>query len=426
MRIKSIKLINYRGAVSLNIDFHRQLNVFIGVNGAGKSTILDSLAIMLSWLVNRLKNTNASGQQISETEINNGQGTAIIEITGGTEDSQEITWKIVKTRTGYIHAGERSNFSQLNEYTQQIQRQITEHQGEINLPLFVYYSVNRAVLDIPLKIKTKHQFDSLSAYENALTSGSDFRTFFEWFREREDLENENRKYREDEIKPEGFCFPDPQLEAVRETVERFLPDFSNLSVRRNPLRMEVTKKNKIVTVNQLSDGEKCLIAMLGDLARRMAIANPQNPYPLTGTGVIIIDEIDLHLHPQWQRFVVPKLLEVFPNCQFFISTHSPNIITHVQPESLHFMEQTEMGIKFHPVQESYGKNVDRILEDLMGLETTRPKEIAEALKDIYEQISQNQLEAAKKKINDLRAKIQDDPELIKAEVIIRRKEIIGK
>jgi predicted ATP-binding protein involved in virulence len=426
MKIKSINLINYRGAVILNIDFHRQLNVFIGVNGAGKSTILDSLAIMLSWLVNRLKNTNASGRQISETEINNGQGTAIIEITGVTEDSQEITWKIVKTRTGYIHAGERSNFSQLNEYTQQIQRQITDHQGEINLPLFVYYSVNRAVLDIPLKIKTKHQFDSLSAYENALTSGSDFRTFFEWFREREDLENENRKYREAEIKPEGFCFPDPQLEAVRETIERFLPDFTNLSVRRNPLRMEVTKKDKIVTVNQLSDGEKCLIAMLGDLARRMAIANPQNPDPLTGNGLIIIDEIDLHLHPQWQRFVVPKLLEVFPNCQFFISTHSPNIITHVQPESLHFMEQTEMGIKFHPVQESYGKNVDRILEDLMGLETTRPQEIAEALKDIYEQISHNQLEAAKNKINDLRAKIQDDPELIKAEVIIRRKEIIGK
>lgn len=426
MKIKSIKLSNYRGAVSLNIDFHRQLNVFIGVNGAGKSTILDSLAIMLSWLVNRLKNTNASGRQMSETEINNGQGTAIIEITGVKEDSQEITWKIVKTRTGYIHAGERSNFSQLNEYTQQIQRQITEHQGQINLPLFVYYSVNRAVLYLPLKIKTKHQFDSLSAYENALTSGSDFRTFFEWFREREDLENENRKYQYDPIKPEGFCFPDPQLEAVRETIERFLPDFTNLSVRRNPLRMEVTKKNEIVTVNQLSDGEKCLIAMLGDLARRMAIANPQNPDPLKGNGVIIIDEIDLHLHPQWQRFVVPKLLEVFPNCQFFISTHSPNIITHVQPESLHFMEQTEMGIKFHPVQESYGKNVDRILEDLMGLETTRPKEIAEALKDIYEQISQNQLEAAKNKINDLRAKIQDDPELIKAEVIIRRKEIIGK
>ncbi|MDB9411974.1 AAA family ATPase [Microcystis aeruginosa] len=426
MKIKYIKLVNYRGAVSLNIDFHRQFNVFIGVNGAGKSTILDSLAIILSWLVNRLKNTNASGRKISETEINNGQGTAIIEITGLTEDSQEITWKIVKTRTGYIHAGEGSNFSQLNEYTQQIQRQITEHQGEINLPLFVYYSVNRAVLDIPLKIKTKHQFDSLSAYENALTSGSDFRTFFEWFREREDLENENRKYQYDLIKPEGFCFPDPQLEAVRETIKRFLPDFTNLIVRRNPLRMEVTKKNEIVTVNQLSDGEKCLIAMLGDLARRMAIANPQNPDPLTGTGIIIIDEIDLHLHPQWQRFVVPKLLEVFPNCQFFISTHSPNIITHVQPESLHFMEQTEMGIKFHPVQESYGKNVDLILEDLMGLETTRPKEIAEALKDIYEQISQNQLEAAKNKINYLRAKIQDDPELIKAEVIIRRKEIIGK
>jgi predicted ATP-binding protein involved in virulence len=426
MKIKSINLINYRGAVNLKLDFHQQLNVFIGVNGAGKSTILDSLAIMLSWLVNRLKNTNANGLQISENEISNGQWTAIIEITALKEDTQEITWKAVKTRAGYIPAGERSNFSQLNEYTKQIQQQITDNQGQINLPLFVYYSVNRAVLDIPLKIKTKHQFDSLSAYENALTSGADFRTFFEWFREREDLENENRKYRDDDNKPDDFCFPDPQLQAVRETIERFLPDFTNLSVRRNPLRMEVTKKNKIVTVNQLSDGEKCLIAMLGDLARRMAIANPQNPYPLAGNGVIIIDEIDLHLHPQWQRFIVPKLLEVFPNCQFFISTHSPNIITHVQPESLHFMEQTEMGITIHPVLESYGKNVDRILEDLMGLETTRPREIAQALKDIYEQISQNQLEEAKNNINDLRAKIQDDPELIKAEVIIRRKEIIGK
>ncbi len=237
MKIKSIKLINYRGAVSLTIDFHRQLNVFIGVNGSGKSTILDSLAIMLSWLVNRLKNTNASGRKISETEINNGQWTAIIEITGVTEDSQEITWKIVKTRTGYIPAGEGSNFRQLNDYTKKIQLQITEHQGQINLPLFVDYSVNRAVLDIPMR--TKHKFDSLSAYENDLTSGSDFRTFFEWFREREDLENENRRYQYDLIKPEGFCFPDPQLEAVRKTIERFLPDFTNLIVRRNPLRMEV-------------------------------------------------------------------------------------------------------------------------------------------------------------------------------------------
>lgn len=149
MKIQPIKLINYRGAVILTIDFYRQLNVFIGVNSTGKSTILDSLAIMLSWLVNRLKNTNASGRKISETEINNGQKTAIIEITGVTEDSQEITWKIVKTRTRYIHAGEGSNFSQLNKYTQQIRRQITEHQGQIKLHLFVYYSVNRAVLDIP-------------------------------------------------------------------------------------------------------------------------------------------------------------------------------------------------------------------------------------------------------------------------------------
>jgi predicted ATP-binding protein involved in virulence len=66
--------------------------------------------------------------------------------------------------------------------------------GEVNLPVFVYYPVNRAVLDIPLRIREKHRFDLLSAYDESLTSGANFRTFFEWFREREDLENENLRH----------------------------------------------------------------------------------------------------------------------------------------------------------------------------------------------------------------------------------------
>lgn len=125
------------------------------------------------------------------------------------------------------------------------------------------------------------------------------------------------------MKPDGFVFPDPHLEAVREALRQFLPEFDNLTVRRNPLRMEVEKNGERLTVNQLSDGEKCLIALIGDLARRLAIANPVLRNPLDGEGVVLIDEIDLHLHPKWQRLVVPKLRTVFPNCQFVISTHSP-------------------------------------------------------------------------------------------------------
>jgi len=239
---------------------------------------------------------------------------------------------------------------------------------------------------------------------------------------------------DDSNKPEGFCFPDPQLEAVRRALERFLPEFTDLTVRRNPLRMEVKKNNQILTINQLSDGEKCLMAMVGDLARRMAIANPVRDNPLDGEGIVVIDEIDLHLHPTWQRMIAPKLIEVFPNCQFMISTHSPSVITHVHPNNLYLLKQTNEGAIAERPAESYGKTVDRILEDLMGLATTRPDKVTASLHEIYELISHGGIEEAKHLIaimkgeieGDLELLIGADPELVKAEVLIKRKEIIGR
>ncbi len=222
-------------------------------------------------------------------------------------------------------------------------------------------------------------------------------------------------------------FSDPQLEAVRNALSKILPDFSNLTVRRSPLRMEVEKNGKRLTVNQLSGGELNLIAMIGDLARRMAIANPDFTKPLEGSGIILIDEIDLHLHPNWQRTIVPKLLDVFPNCQFIISTHSPHVITHVQqPECLFLLKQTDLGIVVDKPDESYGKNVDRVLEDLMGLKTTRPEEVAYELDSIFKTIDTGNLDDAQKKIAKLKLKIGADPELVKAEVLMKRRELIGK
>jgi predicted ATP-binding protein involved in virulence len=160
----------------------------------------------------------------------------------------------------------------LNEIGRLVQERISSSQEKVNLPLFVHYPVNRAVLDIPLRIRGIHRFGLLSAYDNALTGGASFRTFFEWFRAEEDLENEHRKDINTLFKPAESQYPNPRLEAVRKALNRLLPDFTNFSIRRWPLRMEVEKNGKPLTVNQLSDGEKCLIAMVGDLARRLAIA----------------------------------------------------------------------------------------------------------------------------------------------------------
>jgi predicted ATP-binding protein involved in virulence len=514
MKIREISLKHYRGAESLQLKLGKNLNVFAGVNGSGKSTVLDSVAIMLSWAVSRIKSVGASGRPISEADIMNGHSSALIEIIC-TEGDRTIEWKLSKSKKGHGSPDDRSNLNNLSEFTKQIQSEILAKNENINLPLFVHYPVNRAVLDIPLKIRKKHSFDLLTIYDKSLNSGANFRTFFEWFREREDLENENSKYLADplatgektvnRLEREGMyikslsnsllIFPtdlyiswqnscvdelgiiigksnnlyadflsatsvtnintdiisnvleilariknyiksqvngnqltstDSQLDIVRKALQKFLPEFTDFSIRRSPLRMEVKKDGETLTVNQLSDGEKCLIALVGDLARRMAVANTMRADPLEGDGIVLIDEVDLHLHPKWQRTVISKLTEVFPNCQFIISTHSPHVINHVYPENLFLLDRTVNGIvAIHPSQ-SYGKNVDRILEDLMGLPTTRTDDVFQELRDIYDLISQDLLLDATNKIVTLKQKFGADPELVKAEVLIKRKKSIGK
>jgi predicted ATP-binding protein involved in virulence len=445
MRINTIKLQNYRGIRELSLDLDKNLTVFFGENGSGKSTVIDSIVIMLSWLVNRLRySSGTSGYPILEKNITNGNAFALIALSCS-NDEKNIEWQLVKTRKESSSGGlffykrlralrSTTNLDNLSEFTKSLQAKIFEVEERLNLPIFVYYPVGRAVLDIPLRIREKNSFKLFAAYDQSLESGANFRAFFTWFRDREDLENENRKYVDLPDKPEDFCFPDSQLGAVRNALKVFLPEFTDLTVRRSPLRMEIKKNGKRLTIDQLSDGEKCLIAMIGDLARRMAIANPVRENPLYGDGVVLIDEIDLHLHPKWQRMVVSRLVEVFPNCQFIISTHSPHVITHVHPDNLYVLKQTEAGTIAERPSESYGKTVDRVLEDLMGLETTRPDKVKSSLHEVYQRINLGQIAEAKELIAIMKGEVAGDPDLLigadpelgRAEVIIRRKKIIGR
>ena len=431
MKVTKLNLTNYRDAQALSIELNPKLNVFVGVNGSGKSTVLDAIAIMLSRAVSKIcSGASGKGGSIVKSDITNGKSTSSVQLSCETEGGT-VEWRLSKVRRGYVASEDRSNLQELNDYTKGIQSKISETSEKVNLPLFVYYPVNRAVLDIPLRIRGRTNFDLLTAYDDALTSGANFRTFFKWFKEREDLENESRQCTLNDIldtpaKPVDYQYPDVQLEAVRSALKNFLPGFSKLTVRRSPLRMEVKKNDKRLTVNQLSGGELILIAMIGDMARRMAIANPVSEKPLEGSGIVLIDEIDLHLHPRWQRIIVDKLLEVFPNCQFIISTHSPHVITHVHPKNLFLLKQTDSGIVAEKPYESYGKNVDRVLEDLMGLETTRPDKVASDLHSIFEAIDAGKLEEAQKMIAELEQKIGVDPELVRAGVLVKRRELIGK
>ncbi|MEH2031743.1 MAG: AAA family ATPase [Nostoc sp.] len=461
MKVKRLKMQSFRGIGDLTLDFHEaEPTVFIGINGVGKSSIIDCLAILLSQLIGRIasdqdkftpanQSINISGSQIniqgyiygnvnlysdnsSQSRYFGEQNSKIRDfseqdITNGCEEtyneiqvllnSLSVNWFLKNTLKG--------NSKNLNNYQHELKTVVEEIHNqwqtnpETNLPLAVYYRVNRAVIDISLDISKDYSFEQIDAYEQALNGIQiSFSTFFQWFRTLEDLENEKRR--------DTSSYRSQQLEAARQAIYSLIPYFSNLRVRRSPLRMTVQKQGQEFIINQLSDGEKCLLAMVGDLARRLAIANPSLPDPLQGSGVVLIDEIELHLHPKWQREIIPALTRTFPNCQFIVTTHSPQVISQVKPEGIYILEKTDEGVVAKRPESSFGRDSNRILEDLMGV-PARPQEIKDRLHELFRLIDEGNLDGARQLSQEIADIIgQDEPELVKASVSIRRKEILKR
>jgi predicted ATP-binding protein involved in virulence len=408
MRIQSLKLENFRGFNNLELNFHEDLNVIIGENGAGKSSILDALAVLLSLFIAELQDLY-SMIRLTDDDIKN------------ETDQTKITITVFKNNINYVwHTIKRMNKKETTDNFSNAEQIIDFYTDERdNLPLIVYYPVNRvANIEKAFKDKAKTGLVNkrLMIYEESLKIKIEFSSFFEWFKEREDFENEKRL--------DDSEWRDPELSLARSAITEFT-GFTDLRVRRNPTRLEITKGSEKLNVNQLSDGEKCLFAMVGDLARRLAIANRNLENPLEGQGVVLIDEIELHLHPTWQRKIIPGLRKAFPNCQFIVTTHSPQVISHVEAEKISLLRQTDEGIVAVNVDETYGKTSDRILEDIMGV-SARPPEIRDDIRELFRYIDESQFEKARDLVLDLRDKIGEDPDLVRAEVLIRRKEIIGK
>ncbi|MEH2328998.1 AAA family ATPase [Nostoc sp.] len=419
MKVKRLKMQSFRGIGDLTLEFDETSpTVLIGINGVGKSSILDCMAILLSHLISRSQFDISAERVFREDDIKNKCKKTYSQITVLLL-SRQLTWSLStshKQETTEISNDLRELLAAIED--DDIYKQL-EGGENTNIPLAVYYPVNRAVFDIPLKIKEDLAQLHLYAYDKALTGISvNFSHLFQWFREREDLENEERR--------DNPAHRDKQLEAVRQAIYSLIPDFYNLRVRRSPLRMTVRKQNEELIVNQLSDGEKCLLAMVGDLARRLAIANPGLTEPLEGEGVVLIDEIELHLHPKWQREIIPALTRTFPNCQFIVTTHSPQVISQVKPEGIYILEKTDEGVVAKRPESSFGRDSNRILEDLMGV-PERPQEIKESLLELFRLIDAGNIEGARQLRQKLAIEIgADEPEFVKADVLIRRKEILKR
>ncbi len=425
MKLKQLKAKNFRPFKKLNINFGEQLTVLVGVNGAGKTSILDILAIMLSRLIGRIRSEKGTGRFFTDSDIRIGSNETAnsIEI----ELNQEsVSWSVAKTRRGRKKQT-ITNLKNLKGIIEKIYDSL-EKDDKSSIPLALFYGVNRSVLDVPLRIRTRHKFDQLAAYDQALTGGrNDFRRFFEWYRGREDFENELRLTPVENVKKkhsaeQSLRYRDPQLQAVRKAIN-ILTDFSNIRIRRNPLRMEVQKSGQLFDIRQLSDGEKCLLALAGDLAHRLAIANPDMNNSLEGHAIVLIDEIDLHLHPEWQHRVIPKLTETFPNCQFILTTHSPQVLSHVRCQDIWCMIQVEQNIDIIRPDGTYGQDSNFLLKTLMG-SSYRPEYIDRKIKLLFNMIREDTIEA-RKLLNELKTEIEgESPDIVRAEVLLHRREVM--
>ncbi|UYM17638.1 AAA family ATPase [Endozoicomonas euniceicola] len=358
MKLKSVELQNFRGFKTLELSLpDAQTLIFIGGNGAGKTSLLQAIGMMLSWLPARIRSEKSSGNKMDDTDIFNDESSAFIGLCL-THDGQDVLWSRVKKRLGRT-GSEKSVMDDMSALALHFRQRLTENR-DTALPLVAYYPVNRSVTEAKLEPKSK-RYNQLDAFSNAFTKASSFNNFFEWFRNREDLENEQR------LKLKDFDYQDHQLMSVRAAITAFLPELSGLRIDReeHKPRLLAEKAGKTIVINQLSDGEKCLLALVGDLARRLALANPAGQKPLKGEGIILIDEIELHLHPRWQRNIVPGLEKTFPNCQFVITTHSPQVLGDAKNAAVYALNIHEHPPIFSLAETVYGRDASDLLEEVM-------------------------------------------------------------
>jgi predicted ATP-binding protein involved in virulence len=213
-------------------------------------------------------------------------------------------------------------------------------------------------------------------------------------------------------------------ELINNAVSLFMEDFKNLKIELKPtLHISVEKNKKKINVIHLSQGEKSLLALVLDICRRMMVLNPLSENPLLTAGIILIDEVDLHLHPEWQRSILNKLGAVFPNCQFIVSTHSPQVISEVMPNKVFILGRGNDGrFNCSSPNQSYGLTSNQVLNEIMKtgeLYLDRSPEVQKGINEIFTLITEGELEKAKAEISAMEKELNGEiPELISAKLDI--------
>lgn len=354
MKINRIILENFKCFENEEFELSSPYTLIIGDNGKGKTAILDAIAVGISALLSAFDQTGSSRlfteDDVRLARFQIGELSTVefqypISVTcEGIFQKQKLTWtqslagKNKKIKTDKT----------IDNISQELKQKVSNGENII-LPLVVYYGTDR--LWIPNQ-NDNNQSGS-KGYENCFHPDSNITWLIKW------LKQEKMKAVRSEKRSDA-------LEVVTSAIAECMQDEDWQTITYDSVKSEVlaeAKDGRLLPLRLLSAGQRNMLAMVADMAYRAAMLNPhlgKNAAKET-PGIVLIDEIDLHLHPSWQRDVVEALHRTFPTIQFIATTHSPFIIQSLRLGDLINLDN-EKNLQY------YNRSIEDIVALLMGID----------------------------------------------------------
>ena len=432
MKLDLVTIENYRAIDYLALPLDPSLTVLHGDNAHGKTSVLSAIAVGLGNILTLLP--EVSGIRFLKTDRRGFLPPRVaLWATNG------IAWE---TRTNAPEAAS----NQPTLFSEKPQPQITNRRAlkramdaivsadregaePLTLPIVAFYDANRAVFDAPQRRSGfKTEFSRYAGLEGALSARTNFREFFEWFYAQENEELREQKARRD------FDFRLKDLSAVRTALAGMVQGVSDPRIQTSPVRFVVSVesdgKTATLALDQLSGGVRIMLALAADLARRMAQGNSHLDNPLESEAIVLIDEVELHLHPAWQQRVLADLTRTFPNVQFIVSTHSPQVLTTVKPEQIVELRMELDGIVAEQaLAPTYGAESGDVLAVVMGVDRRPDGNPFVALLRQYMALvsaGEGESETARNLRHKLESISPQDPDLNRADIEIRRRKVLER
>jgi predicted ATP-binding protein involved in virulence len=411
MKIEKIQIENFRGFKGQQeVVFEPDVNILVGINGAGKSSILDLIGMAFNDIIDNLIYKYPKPFTINALDINFDADKTMNFVFCHAANPfffKEHLFQVPLIAQKKVKNGKKS-----------LIKHETHLEHPVNIPIFRYFNTKNKVQ------KTNHLNDfadnatQYQVYDTVFQELTQFKKIIDWFVERENIENRTK------VQLKNFDYEDALLKVVRSALDIFFKHlqyvhFEHIRVEHLPKSSNasfdlcINKNGQVHQMVQLSNGEQTMILLVVDIAYRLAVANPIAAQPLQGEGVVLIDEIDAHLHPAWQREIIACLMATFPNIQFFITTHSPQVLSNLKQENIFIIE----NFKFvkHSIS-TYGADSNRILNDVFGV-TERPLYAQRDFEVLHELIDNPQkVEEAHQKLEQMRHQYgANDPDLQRAQ-----------